>query len=89
MVREYSKLMLRAYNAEADNLVRALKPYKLATSVDRLEKVACYRAGGRSAHLARNVRLRPRVKVRLPQRTNDSRPISVVPACPVRHDQPH
>lgn len=40
MVREYSKLMLRAYNAEADNLVRALKPYKLATTVDRLDKVA-------------------------------------------------
>jgi hypothetical protein len=40
MVRENSKLMLRAYNAEADNLVRALKPYKLATSIDRLEKVA-------------------------------------------------
>jgi uncharacterized protein DUF4041/Meiotically Up-regulated Gene 113 (MUG113) protein len=40
MVREYSKLMLRAYNAEADNLVRALKPYKLETSVDRLNKVA-------------------------------------------------
>jgi hypothetical protein len=40
MVRESSKLMLRAYNAEADNLVRALKPYKLATSIDRLDKVA-------------------------------------------------
>jgi Domain of unknown function (DUF4041)/T5orf172 domain len=40
MVREYSKLMLRAYNAEADNLVRGLKPYKLATSIDRLNKVA-------------------------------------------------
>lgn len=40
MVREYSKLMLRAYNAEADNLVRGLKPYKLSTSVDRLNKVA-------------------------------------------------
>ena len=26
MIRDYSKLMLRAYNAEADNLVRALKP---------------------------------------------------------------
>lgn len=40
MVRDFSKLMLRAYNAEADNLVRGLKPYKLATSVDRLDKVA-------------------------------------------------
>lgn len=39
MVREYSKLVLRAYNAEADNLVRGLKPYKLDTSVERLDKV--------------------------------------------------
>ena len=39
MVRDISKLMLRAYNAEADNLVRALKPYKLQSSVDRLDKV--------------------------------------------------
>lgn len=40
MVREYSKLMLRAYNAEADNLVRALKPYKLDAAIERLKKVA-------------------------------------------------
>ncbi|MEU4341489.1 DUF4041 domain-containing protein [Nocardia sp. NPDC023852] len=40
MVREYSKLMLRAYNAEADNLVRALKPYKLPTALERLNKIA-------------------------------------------------
>ena len=40
MVRDISKLILRAYNAEADNLVRALKPYKLTSSVDRLTKVA-------------------------------------------------
>lgn len=40
MVRDYSKLVLRAYNAEADNLVRGLKPYKLATAIDRLGKVA-------------------------------------------------
>ncbi|WP_238173602.1 DUF4041 domain-containing protein [Kribbella speibonae] len=38
MVREFSKLLLRAYNNEADNLVRGLRPYKLATSKDRLEK---------------------------------------------------
>lgn len=31
---------MRAYNAEADNLVRGLKPYKLQTSLDRLLKVA-------------------------------------------------
>ncbi|MHA6793156.1 DUF4041 domain-containing protein [Pseudonocardia bannensis] len=40
MINDYSKLMLRAYNAEADNLVRAMKPYKLQSSVDRLDKVA-------------------------------------------------
>jgi hypothetical protein len=39
MVRDFSKLMLRAYNAEADNLVRGLKPYKLPSAVDRLTKV--------------------------------------------------
>jgi hypothetical protein len=40
MVREYSKLVLRAYNAEADNLVRALKAYKLDSALDRLGKIA-------------------------------------------------
>lgn len=40
MVRDFSKLLLRAYNAEADNLVRGMKPYKLATSIDRLDKVS-------------------------------------------------
>lgn len=40
MVREYSKLMLRAFNAEADGLVKNLKPYKLDKSIDRLRKVA-------------------------------------------------
>lgn len=40
MVREFSKLMLRAYNAEADTLVRGLKPYKLDSAVNRLNKVA-------------------------------------------------
>jgi hypothetical protein len=40
MVRDFSKLMLRAFNAEADNLVRGLKPYKLATAIERLNKVA-------------------------------------------------
>jgi hypothetical protein len=39
MAAEYSKLMLRAYNAEADNLVRAMKAYKLKTSIDRLNRV--------------------------------------------------
>lgn len=40
MVRDFSKLMLRAYNAEADTLVRGMKPYRLASAVDRLTKVA-------------------------------------------------
>jgi hypothetical protein len=40
MVRDFSKLMLRAFNAEADNLVRGLKPYKLPAAVERLKKVA-------------------------------------------------
>jgi hypothetical protein len=40
MVRDFSKLMLRAFNAEADNLVRGLKPYKLPAAIERLKKVA-------------------------------------------------
>lgn len=40
MVRDFSKLMLRAYNAEADNLVRGLKPYKLESAIDKLTRVA-------------------------------------------------
>jgi hypothetical protein len=39
MVRDFSKLMLRAYNAEADNLVCGLKPYKLPKAIERLDKV--------------------------------------------------
>ncbi|GAA2412437.1 hypothetical protein GCM10010191_22330 [Actinomadura vinacea] len=38
MVRDFSKLMLRAYNAEADNLVRTMRPYKLQSAIDRLDK---------------------------------------------------
>lgn len=40
MIRDFSKLMLRAFNAEADNLVRGLKPHKLDSAIDRLNKVA-------------------------------------------------
>ena len=40
MVRDFSKLMVRAFNAEADTLVRGLKPYKLKSALDRLAKVA-------------------------------------------------
>jgi Domain of unknown function (DUF4041) len=32
--------VLCAYNAEADNLVRALKPYKLDSATERLNKIA-------------------------------------------------
>jgi hypothetical protein len=38
MVRDFSKLMLRAYNAEADNCVRSMKPHRLGSSIDRLNK---------------------------------------------------
>lgn len=40
MLRDYCKLMLRAFNAEADVLVRGLKPYALPAAIDRLVKVA-------------------------------------------------
>lgn len=40
MTRDFSKLMLRAFNVEADNLVRGLKPHKLGGAIDRLRKVA-------------------------------------------------
>jgi hypothetical protein len=38
MVRDFSKLMLRAYNTEADNCVRSMRPYRLESSKDRLNK---------------------------------------------------
>jgi hypothetical protein len=38
MVREFSKLMLRAYNAEADSAVRSMKPYTLESAIARLDK---------------------------------------------------
>ena len=38
MVRDFSKLLLRAYNAEADNLVRTMRPYRLASAIERLGK---------------------------------------------------
>ena len=40
MVRDFSKLMLRAFNAEADNLVRGLKPFTVDRAIERLRKVA-------------------------------------------------
>lgn len=38
LVRANSKLMLRAYNMEADGLIRTMKPFKLDSSTARLEK---------------------------------------------------
>lgn len=39
MVKEFSKLMLRAYNGEIDDTIRTLKPFKLQAAVDRVNKV--------------------------------------------------
>lgn len=38
MVKDFSTLMLRAYNAEADNCVRTVKPHTLASVRARLDK---------------------------------------------------
>jgi len=38
MVKEFSKLMLRAYNNEADNAVRSMRPYALDPAIARLTK---------------------------------------------------
>jgi Domain of unknown function (DUF4041)/Meiotically up-regulated gene 113 len=38
MVKDFSKLMLRAYNAEADYAVRSMRPHRLHSLTDRLEK---------------------------------------------------
>lgn len=38
MVNEFSKLMLRAYNAEADSLVRDLRAFKVDAAIARLSK---------------------------------------------------
>lgn len=40
MVKETSKLMLRAFNAEADNCVRSVRPHTVRTATQRLEKAA-------------------------------------------------
>lgn len=40
MVRDFSKLMLRAFNSEVDDIVHTLKPYKLKNALDRLKKIA-------------------------------------------------
>ncbi|MGN5381146.1 DUF4041 domain-containing protein [Streptomyces lasalocidi] len=38
MVKDFSKLMLRAYNAEADYAVRSMRPHRLNSLIDRLYK---------------------------------------------------
>lgn len=38
MVSEFSKLLLRAYNGEADVLINKMRPYKLDAAVDQLAK---------------------------------------------------
>jgi hypothetical protein len=38
MIKDYIRLMLRAYNAEADNCVRSMRPHRLDSSIDRLNK---------------------------------------------------
>jgi hypothetical protein len=38
MIRDFSKLMLRAYNAEADSAVRSMRPHRLTSLIDRLYK---------------------------------------------------
>ena len=38
MASDLTKLVLRAYNNEADNLVRSMKPYNLPAAVERLDK---------------------------------------------------
>jgi len=38
MLRDHSRLMLRAYNTEADNLVRTMRPYRLDSAIERLNK---------------------------------------------------
>ena len=38
MIRDMSKLLLRAYNSEADDLAAKLRPFRLEAAIDRLEK---------------------------------------------------
>lgn len=40
MIKEFSKLMLRAYNNEADAAVRSMRPYALDSAKARLDKTA-------------------------------------------------
>ncbi len=38
MIRDMSKLLLRAYNSEADDLIAKLRPFRLEAAIDRLDK---------------------------------------------------
>jgi hypothetical protein len=53
MVSEFSKLLLRAYNGEADVLVNRLRPYKLDAAIDQLSKArATISRLGATMHIA-------------------------------------
>ena len=39
VIKEFSKLMLRAYNGEVDDAIRTLKPYKMQAAIERVDKV--------------------------------------------------
>lgn len=40
MTREYSKLMLRAFNAEVESLIKSLRPERLEAAIERLNKTS-------------------------------------------------
>ncbi|MBK8100748.1 MAG: DUF4041 domain-containing protein [Planctomycetes bacterium] len=52
LMRDLAKLMLRAYNTEADSVIRTLRPYSLAAAETRLEKLR-----GSIAKLGANMQL--------------------------------
>ena len=54
MVRDTSKLLLRAYNNEADTLVDKLRPFRLETAISRLDKArsAINRLGAQPMEIA-------------------------------------
>ena len=54
MIRDTSKLLLRAYNNEADTLVDKLRPFKLEAAISRLEKsrAAINRLGAQPMEIA-------------------------------------
>jgi hypothetical protein len=50
MVKDFSTLMLRAYNAEADNCVRTVKPHIVRTVRLRLDAAGYRQAGSHERH---------------------------------------